>query len=70
MTAIPSGTPAPPLKTALLIGTDPDVESALSSILNPEGWRLQKASGNDEAFALVKSRSFDLVITGRHTSGR
>jgi anti-sigma regulatory factor (Ser/Thr protein kinase) len=31
---------------------------------------VQKASGNDEAFALAKSRSFDLVITGRHTSGR
>jgi anti-sigma regulatory factor (Ser/Thr protein kinase)/CheY-like chemotaxis protein len=57
-------------KTALLIGADPEVESALSSILNPEGWRLEKASGNDDAFALAKSRFFDLIITGRHTSGR
>src|SRR5271165_2544769 len=70
MTATPSATPAPPLKTALLIGSDPEVELALVSILKPEGWRLQKASGNDEAFALAKSRCFDLVITGRHTSGR
>jgi len=57
-------------RVALLIGEDDEVESALAGILNPEGWRMQKASGNDEAFALVKSAPFDLVITGRHTSGR
>src|SRR5271154_3872348 len=54
---------------ALLIGDDPEVESALAGLLNPEGWRMQKASGADEAFALVKSTPFDLVITGRHTTG-
>src|SRR5271165_5556187 len=64
----PKNEPSP--RTALLIGSDPEVESALASILNPEGWRLQKASGNDDAFVLAKSRAFDLVITGRHTSGR
>src|SRR5271165_4029448 len=56
-------------RVALLIGEDDEVESALAGILNPEGWRMQKASGNDEAFALVTSTPFDLVITGRHTSG-
>ncbi|HME32066.1 MAG TPA: ATP-binding protein [Terriglobales bacterium] len=61
---------AAPSRVALLIGEDDEVESALAGILNPEGWRMQKASGNDEAFALVKSAPFDLVITGRHTSGR
>jgi DNA-binding NarL/FixJ family response regulator len=70
MSATPASTPAPSLKAVLLIGADPEVESALSSILNPEGWRLQKASGNDDAFALAKLRAFDLIITGRHTSGR
>ena len=39
-------------------------------MLNPRGWRLGKAANNDEALALVKSAPFDLVITGRHTSGR
>lgn len=57
-------------RVALLIGEDAEVESDLIGILNPEGWRMKKASGNDEAFALVKSAPFDLVITGRHTSGR
>ena len=57
-------------RVALLIGEDAEVESALSGILNPEGWRMQKVSSIDAAFALVKSAPFDLVITGRHTSGR
>jgi DNA-binding NarL/FixJ family response regulator len=65
-----TATPAPVPKTALLIGSDPEVEAALRSILNPEGWRLQKVGGNDDAFALAKSRAFDLIVTGRHTSGR
>jgi anti-sigma regulatory factor (Ser/Thr protein kinase)/ActR/RegA family two-component response regulator len=66
-------TSAPPpasSRVALLIGEDAEVESALTGILNPEGWRMQKASNNDAAFELVKSAPFDLVITGRHTTGR
>ena len=57
-------------KAALLIGADSEVESALAGILSPEGWRIQKASDNDEAFALAKTCVFELIITGRHTSGR
>ncbi len=70
MTATRASSPAPSPKTALLIGADSEVESALAGILNPEGWALQKAVGNDDAFVLAKSRIFDLIITGRHTSGR
>jgi anti-sigma regulatory factor (Ser/Thr protein kinase)/CheY-like chemotaxis protein len=70
MSAAPASESAPCFQTALLIGADPEVESALAGILNPEGWRLQKARGNDEALALAKSCVFALVITGRHTSGR
>ena len=70
MSATPASESALCFQTALLIGADPEVESALVSILNPEGWRLQKAGGNDEAFALAKSCVFALIITGRHTSGR
>jgi anti-sigma regulatory factor (Ser/Thr protein kinase)/CheY-like chemotaxis protein len=65
-----SSATAPTSRVALFIGEDAEVESALAAILNPEGWRMRKAAGNDEAFALVKSAPFDLVITGRHTSGR
>jgi len=69
MTASPSPKTESSPRTALFIGDDSEVESALAGILNPEGWNLQKASSNDEAFTLAKSRGFDLVITGRHTSG-
>ena len=65
-----NATPAPSPKTVLLIGSDPEVESALDSILNPEGWSLQKAGSNEQAYVLAKLRAFDLIITGRHTSGR
>ena len=66
----PSSAVTPRLSpVALLIGENPEVESALAGLLNPEGWRMQKASGTDEAIALVKSTPFDMVITGRHTSG-
>jgi DNA-binding response OmpR family regulator len=68
MTTIPVPTLSP--QTALLIGSDPEVEVALSGILAPEGWHLRTAASNDDAFALTKSRAFDLIITGRHTSGR
>src|SRR5215831_13277573 len=70
MTTTSASTSSTCSKVALLIGTDPEVESALASILSPEGWRLGKAADNEEALAIAKACVFDLIITGRHTSGR
>jgi len=70
MTATSASTSVPCYKVALLIGADPEVESALAEILSPEGWRLRKAADNEEAFAMAKACVFDIIITGRHTSGR
>ena len=70
MTATLASMPSPCYRVALLIGADPEVESALANVLSPEGWRLRKAADNDEAFAIAKACVFDLIITGRHTSGR
>jgi len=70
MTENPASMSSPCYKVALLIGSDPEVESALANILSPEGWRLRKAADNEEAFAIAKACVFDLIITGRHTSGR
>src|SRR5271156_1285106 len=70
MATTSAATPPGLSPVALLIGEDAEVESALAGLLNPEGWRMQKASNTDEAFTLAKSTAFDLVITGRHTSGR
>jgi DNA-binding response OmpR family regulator len=56
-------------RTALLIGDDPEVKSALSVVLAPEGWALEESGNLDEALALAKSRPFDLIVTSRQTSG-
>ena len=56
-------------QTALLIGDDPEVKSALTDILTPEGWTLEQSSNLDDALALAKSRQFDLIVTSRETSG-
>jgi DNA-binding response OmpR family regulator len=56
-------------RTALLIGDDSEVASALSTVLAPEGWKLEQSSNLDDALALAKSRQFALIVTSRHTSG-
>jgi DNA-binding response OmpR family regulator len=56
-------------KTALLIGDDSEVKSALSTVLAPEGWKLEQSGSLDDALALAKSRQFDLIVTSRKTSG-
>lgn len=61
--------PAFDSKTALLIGDDSEVKSALATVLTPEGWKLAQSSSLDDALALAKSRQFDLIVTSRKTSG-
>ncbi len=56
-------------RTALLIGDDSEVESALSTVLAPEGWKLEQSGSLDDALVLAKSRQFDLIVTSRKTSG-
>src|SRR5271169_4809946 len=57
-------------KSALLIGEDQEVKSALTLILTPEGWTLHHCRDHEEALALVEEYPFDLVITSRATSGK
>ena len=67
-----SDDPKPSLntKTALLIGDDPEVKAAFSTILGSEGWILEQCSGPDDALVLAKARRFDLIVTSRETSGK
>src|SRR5271165_1926357 len=62
-------TPSYNSRTALLIGDDPEVKSALSTVLTPEGWKLEQSSTLDKALVMAKSRRFDLIVTSRETSG-
>ena len=57
-------------KSALLIGDDPEVRSALMLMLTPEGWTLDQSPNQQEALALAKEHPFDLIVTGRATSGK
>lgn len=54
---------------ALLVGDDPDVRSALSMVLAPEGWTIEEVADLSAALTAVEVRAFDLVVTSRHSSG-
>jgi CheY-like chemotaxis protein len=57
-------------KTALLIGDDPEVKSALTLVLEANGWVLEHSNDQQEALSLAKSRQFGLIVTSRDSSGK
>jgi anti-sigma regulatory factor (Ser/Thr protein kinase)/FixJ family two-component response regulator len=57
-------------KAALLIGDDPEIKSALSIILAPEGWTLEQSSNLEDALAMAKTRQFGLIVSSRETTGK
>jgi anti-sigma regulatory factor (Ser/Thr protein kinase)/CheY-like chemotaxis protein len=59
-----------PIRTALLIGGDSQIESQLRGILKPDAWAIQHATDNAAAFELTQKKSFDLILTSEKTSGR
>jgi DNA-binding NarL/FixJ family response regulator len=58
------------LQTVLIIDGDTEVTSALSSVLNSERWSIVHAPDNPSVLKLVQEEAFDLIITGRETSGK
>jgi len=71
MSALPETNPHPlPVKTALLIGQDPDIEGLLRRVLSPRSWTFQQVSDNAAALLLAQKRSFDLILTNQKTSGQ
>ena len=71
MSALPETNPHPfPVKTALLIGQDPDIEGLLRRLLSPGSWTFQQVSDNAAALLLAQKRSFDLILTSQNTSGQ
>ena len=55
---------------ALLVGGDPDVRSALTLELGPEGWVLEEVSDLDAALAAARAQDFQLIVTSRESSGQ
>ncbi len=59
-----------PVRTALLVGGDPEIESQVRRILEPGLWALQHVSDNAAALVKALGKNFDLIITSEKTSGK
>jgi len=71
MSALPSIEMRPfPIRTALLVGGDSQIEAQLRGILETEEWAIQHAGDNAAALNLAQKKSFDLILTSEKTSGR
>jgi anti-sigma regulatory factor (Ser/Thr protein kinase)/CheY-like chemotaxis protein len=58
------------VRIALVVGTDPQIEQQLRSVLEPGVWGIQHAKDNNAALAMSHIKSFDLILTNEKTSGR
>ena len=47
----------------LIVDDEPDARNILSTILEEEGFRVETGAGGEEAFGLLESEHFDLLIT-------
>ena len=59
-----------PIRTALLVGGDSQIEAQLRGILEAEEWAIQHAGDNAAALNLAQKKGFDLILTSEKTSGR
>jgi anti-sigma regulatory factor (Ser/Thr protein kinase)/ActR/RegA family two-component response regulator len=59
-----------PVRIALLVGGDPQVEEQLRATLEPGLWAIQHATDNAMALVMAHVRNFDLILTSEKTSGR
>jgi DNA-binding NarL/FixJ family response regulator len=65
-----TGTHSLAAKNALIVGTDPQVETLLLGILKPDTWVVMSVPDNLAALAVARARAFDLIVTSDQTSGR
>jgi len=59
-----------PVRIALLVGGDSQIEEQLRDILEPGLWALQHAADNATALVLAHIKNFDLILTSERTSGK
>ena len=57
-------------RTVLVVDPDPQTNAMLSNILVPLGWAMEIARDNKAVYGLVKTKSYDLIITGEGTAAR
>jgi len=59
-----------PIRTALVVDVDPQVEAVLTSVLNPDSWCIRHVSNNFAALALAETIPCDLILTSEKTSSK
>jgi anti-sigma regulatory factor (Ser/Thr protein kinase)/CheY-like chemotaxis protein len=61
--------PPVPVKNALLVDPDPQIEELLATVLDRGTWAIHHAPDNASALVCAENRVFDLILTGEKTSG-
>lgn len=59
-----------PVRTALLVGGDTQIEKRLKSSLEPNAWAIQHVRDNAAALVVALRKAFDLIITSEKTTGK
>src|SRR5258708_1255454 len=71
MSALPSIEMRPfPVRTALVVGGESQIETPLRKVLKPGAWAIQHAKDNAAALGLGQRKGFDLIVTSEKTSGK
>src|SRR5215471_11370591 len=71
MSALPTIESHPfPVRAALVIGHDSDIEELLRRVLDPRLWAIPHVVDNQAALLQVHKKSFDLILTSQRTSGQ
>ena len=58
-----------PVKTALVVNADPEIQTLLKSVLPAGQWTILKATNNAAVLKFIEIQPFDLIITNEKTSG-
>src|SRR5271169_2403722 len=59
-----------PVRTALVVGGDSQIDGQLRNILEPDAWAIQHTTDNTAALVMAQRKGFDLILTSEKTSGR
>jgi len=59
-----------PVRTALLVGGDSQIEERLKSSLESKAWAIQHVRDNAAALLVALRKNFDLIITSEKTTGK
>jgi len=58
-----------PIRTALLVGKDPQIEARVRDSLEPTAWAIQHVDDNAAALAVAQRKNFELIVTSEETTG-